>query len=428
MKIEGDGKLAILGGAKVLRDADLQADMFRWPMTTAEDEAAVLEVLRAGTMSGVEISRAFEAEWAAYVGLKHALSYPNGTMALEAAMHAVGIRRGDEILCPSITYWASAMPVFSLGATVEFVDIDPRSLCIDPKDIERHIFPRTKAIVVVHYCGHPCDMDPIMAIAKRRGLKVIEDCSHSHGALYKGRMTGTFGDVAAWSMMTAKSFPVGEGGMLATERREIYERCVAFSHYLRHPTDLTLPDLKRLAGIPLGGVKGRLNQMAAAMGRVQLKHYPARIAEIQKATNYFWDCLDGAPGLRAHRPAKESGSTMGGWYNPLGLYAPEELGGLSVGRFVKAVMAEGGMTCRGINAPLHLHPVFTEADIYGDGKPTRQANATRAIDQPAGSLPVAEGIGERTYGIPKFRHYQPGLIERYAAAFRKVAERAGDLL
>jgi perosamine synthetase len=281
---------------------------------------------------------------------------------------------------------------------------------------------------VVHYCGHPADMDPILAIARRRNLKVIEDVSHAHGTLYKGRMTGTFGDVAAWSMMTAKSFPIGEGGMLTTGSREVYERAVAFSHYLRHPTDLTLPELRATAGIPLGGVKGRLNQVAAAMGRVQLRHYPPRVAEIQDAMNCFWDCLEGTPGITPHRVPKGSGSTMGGWYNPLGLYAPEALGGLPVAKFVEAVTAEGGRPCRGINFPLHLHPVFTEADVYGDGMPTREANATRPVRQPAGSLPVAEGIGLRTFGVPRFKHCQPELIERYANAYRKVALHARELL
>lgn len=428
MKSKEADKLAMFGGPMAVPDYERHAELFRWPIITSEDEEAVLGVLRAGTMSGIEVARAFESEWAKFIGVPYALSYPNGTMALQAAMHAVGIRRGDEIICPSITYWASAMPAFSLGATVEFADIDPVSLCIDPNDIERHIYPRTKAIVVVHYCGHPCDMDAIMRIARRHRLLVIEDCSHSHGALYRGRMTGTFGDVAAYSMMTQKSFPIGEGGMLTMKSRELWERCVAFSHYLRHPVDLTRPELKATAGIALGGVKGRLNQMAAAMGRVQLRHMPERMKQAQLSLNRFWDCLEGVPGLYPHRVAAGSGSTMGGWYNPLGRYAPEELGGLPVERFIEAVHAEGVRANRGINAPLHLHPVFTSADIYGDGKPTRQAFATRVISQPPGSLPVAEGISKRTFGVPPFRYDDAALITKYAAAYRKVALQASELM
>ncbi|HUW84408.1 MAG TPA: DegT/DnrJ/EryC1/StrS family aminotransferase [Phycisphaerae bacterium] len=420
-----DQPLAILGGPRAVRQDQL--DLFHWPIVTTEDEQAVVAVMRAGSMSGRDITEKFEAEYAAYQGTKYALGHCNGTAALLAAMYACGVRRGDEIIVPSITYWASALPAFSLGATVVFADIDPDSLCIDPADIERHISKRTKAIVPVHYCGHPADMDPIVTVARRHGLKVIEDVSHAHGGLYKGRMVGTFGDVAALSMMAGKSFAIGEAGMLCTDDRQIYERAIAFAHYQRHGTALTMPELKRFAGLPLGGIKGRMNQTCSAMGRVQLRHYPERIKVIQDAMNRFWDLLDGTPGVRPHRPPAGSGSTMGGWYNPVGHYVPEEVGGLSVERFIEAVNAEGGRTGRGCNFPLHLHPVLNEADVYGDGKPTRIAFADRDVRQPAGSLPVSEALADRCFGIPWFKHDRPEPIARYAAAYRKVALQADKL-
>ena len=418
-------QLAIQSGPKVIDEQD--ESLFHWPIVTDEDEQAVLEVLRAGTMSGIDITREFENEYAAWQGVKHALAYPNGTMALMAAMHAVGIRRGDEVIVPSITYWASAMPAYSIGATVVFADVDPGTLCIDPADIERHISDRTKAIVPVHYCGHPCDMDAILSIAGKHNLKIVEDVSHAHGGLYKGRMVGTFGDVAGLSMMAGKSFPIGEGGMLITDSREILERAVAFGNYARHDELLTIEELKAHAGIPTGGVKGRMNQTCAAMGRVQLKHYPNRMAQIQESLNWFWDLLEGTPGLRAHRTAKNSDSTMGGWYCPTGIYVAEELGGLPIQKFVDAVAAEGVRTAAGCNFPLHLHPVFNTVDIYGDGKPTRIAFSDRDLRQGAGSLPNAEAAQERTFRIPYFKHDHPETIERHAAAFRKVAMQADKL-
>lgn len=421
-------ELAIQGGPKIVPDDPGDEALFHWPIVTEEDEQAVLDVLRKGSMSGSDITMQFEAEFVAWMGGKHALGYCNGTMSLLAAMFAVGLGRGDELICPSVTYWASALQAFSLGATVAFADIDPQTLCIDPADIERHITPRTKAIMVVHYCGHPADMDAILPIARKHNLAVIEDVSHAQGALYKGKRVGTFGDVAAMSLMTFKSFATGEAGILVTDRREIYERAVAFSHYERHANDLTLPELKALAGLPFGGVKGRMNQTCSAMGRVQLKYYPQRIAEIQKALNRFWDLLEGVPGIRPHRPAKDSGSTMGGWYNPVGHYVPEELGHLPVEKFIEAVNAEGGRTGRSVNAPLHLHPVFNQADIYHDGKPTRIAFSPKDIRQPAGSLPVSESIVQRTFGIPPFKHDQPKRIEQFARAFRKVAENYRTML
>jgi len=418
-------KLALLGGPKAIT-SDYE-DLFRWPIVTEEDEHAVLEVLRAGSMSGGDVTRKFEAEYAAYQGCKRALALCNGTAALLAAMYGCGVRRGDEIICPSLTYWASALPAFSLGATVVFADIEPDSVCIDPQDIEHRITPRTKAIVVVHYCGHPTDMDPIMEIARRHRIKVIEDVSHAHGALYKGRLVGSVGDVAAMSMMSGKSFAAGEAGMLCTDDREIYERALALGHYERTQAEITLPELKPFVGLPLAGYKHRINQTCSAMGRVQLRHYPQRMQEIQDAMNYLWDGLEGVPGLRAHRPVKGSGSTMGGWYNPLGHYLPEELGGLSVNRFIQAVNAEGAHSWRAANLPLHLHPVFNDADIYGDGKPTRIAFADRDLRQGRGSLPVSEALSERCLGIPWFKKLDPKRIDEWVAAYKKVALQAEAL-
>ncbi|MCH2117999.1 MAG: DegT/DnrJ/EryC1/StrS family aminotransferase, partial [Pirellulales bacterium] len=245
-----DEQLAILGGALAVPDSDRHDELFRWPIVTGEDEQAVLDVLRNRTMSDIDITTQFEAEYARYNGSRYALSYPNGTLALQVAMWAVGLRRGDEMICPSITYWASAAPALALGAAVAFADIDPVSLCLDPGDIQRHIGPRTRAIMVVHYCGHPADMDPILEIAQKHNLAVIEDVSHAHGALYKGRMVGSFGNVSATSMMTLKSFAIGEAGMLLTDDQEIHQRAIAFAHYRRHD-QLTFSEVKPFRGVPL---------------------------------------------------------------------------------------------------------------------------------------------------------------------------------
>jgi dTDP-4-amino-4,6-dideoxygalactose transaminase len=179
------------------------------------------------------------------------------------------------MICPSVTYWASAAPALALGAAVVFADIDPVSLCLDSGDIQRHIGPRTRAIMVVHYCGHPADMDPILEIAHRHNLAVIEDVSHAHGALYKGRMVGSFGNVSATSMMTLKSFAIGEGGMLLTDDPKIHQRAIAFAHYRRHD-QLTLSEVKPFKGVPLGAIKGRLNQTCAPMGRVPVAPFTVR--------------------------------------------------------------------------------------------------------------------------------------------------------
>ena len=425
--MSGVEKLALLGGPKAITLP--QGDMFKWPIITQEDEEAALQVLRDGAMSGTDVTKKFEKEFAEWLGMKYALAFNNGTNSLLGAFYGCGIGVGDEIISPSVTYWATALPAYTLGASVVFADIDPVTLCIDPNDIEHRITEKTKAIVVVHYLGHPADMDPIMEIAKKHNLKVIEDVSHAQGGYYKGRRVGTIGDVGAMSLMAGKSFAIGEGGIFVTNDREIYERAIAFGHYERYNAEIQTPYLQPSAGLPLGGMKFRMHQISSAVGRVQLKYYDQRIQEIDKAMNYFWDRLEGVPGLRAHRPPKGSGSTMGGWYATRGLYVPEELGGLSVTRFCEAIRAEGvTMVSPGCNLPLHLHPLQHEVDVYGHGKPTIIANAARDLRQPKGSLPVSEGIARRVYSLPWFKHFRPEIIDQYVEAFRKVALRYEELL
>jgi len=419
--------LALLGGKKTLESVE-EGDIFRWPIITPEDEEAVLAVLRRGAMSGTDVTRQFEEELCAYFNLPYALCHNTGTAAIQAAMWACGVRRGDEVICQSMTYWGSALQVFSLGATVVFGEMDPSTLTLDPADVESRITDRTKAIIVVHYSAYPTDMDPIMEIAERRGIKVIEDVSHAQGGLYKGRLLGTIGHVGAMSIMSGKSLPCGEGGFLVTEDREIYERSVSFGHYQRS-FEVEDAELVPFQGMPLGGYKYRMHQLSSAVGRVQLKHYDERVAVIQKAMNYFWDELEDVPGIKAHRPPSESGSTMGGWYAAKGLYVAEELGGLPVARFCEAVNAEGGSfgLRPGANPLMHLHAVLNEADIYGDGKPTRIAFSDRDLRQVIGSLPVTETLPERCLSIPWFKHYRPEVIDAYVAAIRKVAHRAKEL-
>ncbi len=308
-----------------------------------------------------------------------------------------------------------------------FADIDPESLCIDPADVEKRISERTKAILVVHYCGRPADMDRLTAVARKHNLKIVEDVSHAHGALYKGRLVGTFGEVSAFSCMSGKSFATGEGGVMITNDKEIYERAVVFGHYERHP-ELTIPYLKGGAGLPWGGYKYRMHQMSSAVGLVQLKKYPSEMAEIDRAMNYYWDNLEGLPGIRSPRPPEGSGSTMGGWYSSMGHYKSEELDGLSITRFCEAVRAEGGGISPGCNMALHLHPLLNTIDVYNDGSPTVIANSKKDIRGFGGPLPVSEGIQSKVFKVPSFKRYNARVIKEYANALRRVIEDHKELL
>jgi len=413
-------KLALFGGKPSVEN--VPEDLFKWPIITKEDEDAVLDVMRNGSYSKTDITEQFQNEFAEYLGVKYALAFTNGTQSLEAAMFAIGLGAGDEIICTTKTYWASAVPAFNFGAVPVFCNID-KNLSMDPDDIERCISPRTKAIMVVHYFAYPCDMDRIMDIAKRHNLLVIEDVSHAQGGLYKGKRLGTFGDVAAMSMMSQKSFAAGELGMLVTNERKYYERAIAFGHYERNNAkNITeCEDLKPYYNIAIGGIKGRANQMCTALARVQLKYYDERCAEIRKAMNYFWDLLEGARGIRAIRVDESTGSNMAGWYAPHGLYIPEELGGLSSKRFCLALRAEGISKCHeGGNYCLHTHPYFHTYDRFGTGSPTRVAFSNRDVREYDAKCIPSEKI--QCIQVPWFKHFDKELIEAHANAFKKVID------
>jgi dTDP-4-amino-4,6-dideoxygalactose transaminase len=419
-------ELALLGGEKaVTKDAE---DIFKKvPDDVMEKmDEAVLDVLHKWKMSGKDVTKDFEEGFANWHNTEYGLTYTNGTSAIMASLFGLGVGQGDEVICPSITYWASSVQIYSLGATPVFADIDPETLCIDPEDIEKKITEDTKAIVVVHYAGLPADMDAIMELAEEHDIKVLEDASHAHAALYKGKMVGTIGDVGAFSLMAGKSFGVGEAGILITDDREVYERALIFGHYSRHK-ELTIDYLKEGAHLPWGGVKGRVNQINSAIGLIMLDFFPKQVEEVSKAMNYFWDLLEDVPGVKAHRSERRD-TTKGAWYFPLGLYNREELGGLSVKRFTEAVQAEGCDIGIGINKALHPHPLFKTIDIYNQGQPTRIANAERDVRELDGDLPVTEKIQERVFRTPLFYRFKPELIEEYANAVKKVANNYKELL
>ena len=421
------GKLAITGGTPVLKAQD--EGLFHWPIVNDAMRAAQAQVLETGNMSGTDIARRFEASFASWQERKYALSHNNGTNALNAAMFAVGLGPGDEIICTSVTYWASCTGALALGAAVVFCDIDPDTLQMDPASLEAHITPRTKAIMVVHYMAHPAPMDEIMAIARKHGLKVIEDVSHAQGGHYKGRKLGTFGDVAAMSLMSCKSFAIGEGGMLVTDEAEIFKRAVVFGHYDRIIDVCTDEEMEGPKNIPWGGLKNRMHQTSAAIGLEQLKKHDAEIAEIDRAMKYFWKGISDIPGISMIYP-KEEGSDKAGWYASRFLYDAAAFGGISNVTFCEALNAEtGGGFSFGCNMPLHFSSVFFDLDIYGHGRPTASAFLPDGVDLRAetGALPNAERVNMRVLGEPWFKHDDHAKIDPYIEAVRKVAANVGEL-
>jgi len=190
-----------------------------------EFDAAILKVVSETAFISGRYAKAFEDAFAEYLGARHCIGVANGTDALEIGLKAIGIKAGDEVLVPANTFFATSEAVGNVGAKAVFVDIEPNYYNIDPTKIEEKITPRTKAIIPVHLYGLPAEMDAIMEIAKKHGLKVLEDCAQAHGATYKGKTVGTFGDVATFSFYPSKNLGAfGDAGAIATNSDEVAEK------------------------------------------------------------------------------------------------------------------------------------------------------------------------------------------------------------
>ena len=214
--------LAINGG-KPVREKDFP----RWPVYGEEDKSALIAVLESrkwGTLG--PRAREFQEKFAAFTGSRHGLCVSNGTISLEIVLRAMEIGPGDEVIVPPYTFVATASSVLSVGATPVFADIDLNNFdCINPSAVEAVITPRTKAVIPVHMAGCPADLDPVLALAEKNGLFVLEDAAQAHGAEYKGRKVGSIGHAASFSFQETKNMSAGEGGILTTNSKELWERC-----------------------------------------------------------------------------------------------------------------------------------------------------------------------------------------------------------
>jgi perosamine synthetase len=231
----------------------------------------------------------FEAAFADFCGVKHAVACNNGTTALHLALAALGIGPGDEVIVPDLTYIASANCVSYCGAKPVFVDNDPRTLNIAPSDIERAINSRTKAIMPVHLYGHPCDMDPILEIAKRHSLFVIEDAAEAHGARYRGAKVGGFGNCASFSFYGNKIITTGEGGAVTTNDGDLAARLRLLRSQGMDPT--------RRYWFPVIGYNYRMTNLAAAIGLAQLERIGDALEQRQRLADWYAKALANVPHL-----------------------------------------------------------------------------------------------------------------------------------
>jgi perosamine synthetase len=273
----------------------------RWPDIRPEDRAAVAAVLERGVLGGVGAPEmtALETDWAAFVGRSACLLFNSGTAAIHAALYALGIGPGDEVITTSYTFAGTWQPILQQGAIPVFVDIDPQTFDLDPALIEERINPRTKAIIAVHIGGMPADLDEILAIADRHGLYVIEDACQAHGATYHGRQVGSVGVVGCYSLNSSKILSGGEGGLLVADDPEVLARARRLRTFGED-----IPELAKLTGWNFRPYTGysigwnyRHQEMPAALARSQLKRLPEYIAIGQQNASILDEALGGMPGL-----------------------------------------------------------------------------------------------------------------------------------
>ncbi|HJR82840.1 MAG TPA: DegT/DnrJ/EryC1/StrS aminotransferase family protein [Sphingomicrobium sp.] len=387
-----------------------------WPCFTSKEAEAVASVLRSNRVNywtGQE-AKAFEREFADWTGTRHAVALMNGTVALDAALKALGIGSGDEVVVTPRTFIASASCVANAGATPVFADVERDSGNISADTIAAVLTPRTRAILVVHLGGYPADMDPIMALAGARGIKVIEDCAQAHGARYKGRRVGSIGDIGAWSFCQDKIMTTGgEGGMVTTNDPALFETIWSLKdhgkrweavHERKHP-----PGFRWLH--ESFGTNWRMLEMQAVLGRIQLRRMEEWTSARNANAKRIGDAL--APLARGDGPVRlapfvTSREDTHAYYRFYCYVRPENLaGGWDRDRIVAEINAAGVPCLQGSCSEIYLEKAFHEAGL-----------------QPARRLPVAMELGETSLAFLVHPSLTADEIEKTADAAAAVLRSA----
>jgi dTDP-4-amino-4,6-dideoxygalactose transaminase len=339
-------ELAINGGPKSV------TKQFAWPVFDETEVQAVAAVVASGKWGNPDcgdLVEKFEKEFAAYCGSKYAITCVNGSVSLRLALIACGVKPGDEVIVPPYTFITTASSVIECNCVPVFVDIDPETYNMDPAKIEAAITPRTKAIIPVHFGGLACDMDAILDIAKRHGLRVIEDAAHGHGAEYRGKKLGSIGDVGSFSFQSSKNLTSGEGGIVITDDDELY----AMMHSLRN--------VGRIEGGQWydhynPGCNYRITQMQAALLSEQLKRLEAQTRLRNDNGLYLSELLGEISGIAPLKRTEDI--TLHGYHIYIFKYDPSYFGNIDKDTFAAMLAAEGVPCFKGYPHPLYKQPLF----------------------------------------------------------------------
>lgn len=428
--------LAIHGGSPVRRTP------FPVRRTLGEAEKqAVLAVMNSERLSGFfgspgdawlggpEVKR-FERKWADAYGFRHAISVNSWTTGLMTAVGAIGIEAGDEVIVSPYTMSASATAILFYGGIPVFADIDPETFNISPQAIERAITPRTKAIMVVHLFGQAADMDAIMALSRRHGLKVIEDAAQAPGVFYKGRPVGTIGDIGGFSLNYHKHIHTGEGGLLVTDDDRLAQRCQLIRNHGENLVEwLGVEDLQNMVGSNY-----RLTELQAAIGSVQLDRLADSLAQRERLAARLTERLAALEVLAP--PRRDAGAGHAHYLFAMRYQAART--GIPRHLFVKAVNAElpqpgcweQSVLVEGYVRPLYLAPMYQRKVAFGSQGLPWSARPGVTYDYRAGSCPVVERVQAEEIVITPIVREPLSLadIDDVAEAVAKVLRHRSELL
>lgn len=430
--------LAIHGGSKVR-----QRPFPDYRTIGAEEQDAVQRVLDHGILSGFLGSwderffggpevRALESEWATHFHVKHAVAVNSATSGLIAAVGAAGISPGDEVIVSPYTMSASATAPLWYGGIPVFADIEPEYFCLDPASVAARITERTKAIIIVDLFGQPYDADAIRAIARERGITVIEDAAQAPGATYRGQYAGTLGDIGVFSLNCHKHIQSGEGGVVVTNDDAVANRV----RLIRNHAEAVVGDKGETDLVNMVGLNVRMTEIEAAISRCQLRRLERFVRERLENVRYLEERLRAIPALV---PARVRPHAVHVYYEHPFTFR-SDVAGCSRNVFLDAVRAEltptaghedlGVRIWSGYCAPLYLQPLFQQRVAIGrDGFPFTLAHPSALATYASGSCPVAERMHASELFMSELMH--PGLsredLDDVVVAFGKVWEHRDEL-
>jgi dTDP-4-amino-4,6-dideoxygalactose transaminase len=394
--------LALNGGPRaVTAPQERQTAITKWPRYGAEEKQAISDLLDNNRFYD-EIPL-LEEETRNYFGAPFAKAHCNGTSSLISAFFALDLPAGSEVLAPSYTAWATTAPLHLLNLVPVFVDVDPRTACLDVEDARRRLTPRARAIVMNHAWGLPCEMDRIASFAKEHSLRVVEDAAQAQGAALNGRKIGAWGDIGAFSFQMSKTLPAVEGGIAVYQTREAYERATVFGNYElagRFPEDSRY---RKYAGTGFGS-KYRIHPLAAAIARKQLAKLDAMNRTVARQASALEERLAPLPGISPQHC--RAGMERVYWASHL-FFFDDRKAGFSRAALLKALAAEG---IRASGAPYdeqHKYALYAEPKWW---------HHPPVIPD----LPGCTQVNRSCVRLPLFREEAGELIEQYGRAFEKV--------